>query len=253
MAIYDCVTFAGEWECLEIRVRELDGLVDHHIVVEGDRTFTNQPKAGASFRRMMDISPKIIRAIVPLDGCETPWEREYKQRNAIMDHIKNASGDDLVMVSDCDEIPRRAAFERGLELAPIKEQVCFCLDQYYFRLNWRDPADVVGTARLLRKSKITEPQKLRSIRPRAHETALERSGWHFGWLGTPEQAKAKIESFAHQELNTPDIANVAFLETCHRLRMTAHNGRLLQKLPIDDSFPIAVRENHGRYAHLIDP
>lgn len=251
--IVDCVLFHDEWECLEIRVRELDGLVDIHHVIEGDRTFSGELRPAASFRRLLDISPKIIRTTVSLADLPSAWEREYAQRNAILRAIANREPADLILISDVDEIPRRESFEQALELAEIRDCVGFECQQFYFKLNWRDAADKICGPRLLKRKNLTEPQRLRSINPRGWETPLDNAGWHFGWLGTPERAKAHIEAFAHQELNTPDIANVAFLETCQRLRMTAHNGHLLQKLKIDDSFPLAVRERPERYAHLIDP
>jgi hypothetical protein len=43
--IYDCFPFFNELELLEVRLNELDGLVDKFVLVEATRTFAGQPKS----------------------------------------------------------------------------------------------------------------------------------------------------------------------------------------------------------------
>ena len=44
MKIYDCFTFFNELDLLEIRLNELNDVVDYFVIVEGKKTFQNNPK-----------------------------------------------------------------------------------------------------------------------------------------------------------------------------------------------------------------
>lgn len=251
--IVDCFLFNDEWECLEIRISELEGLVDRFLLVEGNRYFNGEPRQPTPTDALKGLSPKIEQLIVEIPRQGGSWDREWAQRNAIKDGIVDLSPKDYVLVSDVDEIPRRSAVEDSFRFLQNGMIAAFDLDQYYFRLNLRDTVESVLTTRLCRKENIQQVQNLRALRPRAFELMVPNGGWHFGWLGSPERTKQKLSRFSHQELNTPEIANEDYLATCHRLRMTAHNGHPLERVEIDDTFPLLVREHPERFAHLIEP
>ena len=42
--VFDCFPFFNELDVLEIRLAELDALVDHFVIVEATRTHTGKPK-----------------------------------------------------------------------------------------------------------------------------------------------------------------------------------------------------------------
>ena len=44
MKIYDCFLFFNELDLLEIRLNELDEVVDYFVIVEGESTFQSKPK-----------------------------------------------------------------------------------------------------------------------------------------------------------------------------------------------------------------
>ena len=44
MKVYDCFTFFNELDLLEIRLNELDNVVDYFVLVESKRSFQNKPK-----------------------------------------------------------------------------------------------------------------------------------------------------------------------------------------------------------------
>jgi beta-1,4-mannosyl-glycoprotein beta-1,4-N-acetylglucosaminyltransferase len=43
--VYDCFIFFNELDLLEIRLNELDDIVDKFVLVEADRTFQNSEKS----------------------------------------------------------------------------------------------------------------------------------------------------------------------------------------------------------------
>ena len=65
--IYDCFPFFNELELLEVRLHELDGLVDKFVLVEATRTFAGHPKSlyfAQNRGRFSAFDNKIIHVIV---------------------------------------------------------------------------------------------------------------------------------------------------------------------------------------------
>jgi hypothetical protein len=246
--VIDAFLYAGELECLEMRVREYEGLVDRHLVIEGTQTFVGDEREVTPLDTLRLISPLIDQAVFSLWSTAKPFEREAEQRNSIKECVM---AHDRVLVSDVDEIVRRECLEAALITSWRESVVAFDLNQYYYRLNLLDEAEQALTARLVRGQDMGKPQNLRSLTPRTHERVIRDAGWHFGWLGSVPKIQRKLKAFAHQELNTPELTETAFLEGCIRTRHTIHNGHLLTQVPIDDSFPRLVRENPQRFEALI--
>ena len=108
--VFDCFLYNGEIYALEIRLHELANVVDRFIVVESDTTFGGLGKA-LSFD---PLDPRItrfaarIRYVTVKDMPQTQdrRQREAWQRNAILRGVPDANDDDLILMSDVDEIPR---------------------------------------------------------------------------------------------------------------------------------------------------
>ena len=105
--IVDCFTFYNEVELLKKRINYLSSVVDKFVVVESTVTHKGNPKELFFDESQFDMS-KIVRVVVednPID--KDPWSRENHQRNCISRGLKqlSMSDDDVIMVSDLDEIP----------------------------------------------------------------------------------------------------------------------------------------------------
>jgi hypothetical protein len=132
--VYDCITYNGEADILAARLHELADVVDCFVVVEADRTFSGEPKAlrfDAADPRIASFLPRIryiavhdmpvvdeAADAVPVVGdwhSDTPksgfWIREKFQRNQIVRGLHDAAPDDLVLISDADEIPRASVVQ----------------------------------------------------------------------------------------------------------------------------------------------
>lgn len=119
LRIYDGFTFYNEFELLELRLKALWDVVDYFVIVEANRTFTGKPKDFNLLKRADDFKefwPKI--RYVAADFSKVPfkgvgdWSIENAQRNAIMNGVGDAVDDDLIMISDLDEIPAPDVFRR---------------------------------------------------------------------------------------------------------------------------------------------
>ncbi len=111
MALYDCFTFFNEFELLELRLKLLNPIVDYFVIVEANKTQRGVKKKFNFEERKNEFSvyaEKIIYIKVmdlPEYTGEMDWAIENFQRNCITRGLKNCKPNDLVIVSDLDEIP----------------------------------------------------------------------------------------------------------------------------------------------------
>ena len=116
MKIYDCFTFFNELDLLEIRLNELNNSVDYFVIVEATRTQTGIPKKlyfSENKERYKSFNKKIIHIIVndmPDITKNSSWVLENYQRNQIMRGLVKCNDNDIIFISDLDEIPNKKDF-----------------------------------------------------------------------------------------------------------------------------------------------
>ena len=113
MAIFDCFQYFNEEHIAELRFNILDEFVDSFVIVESTVNHQGKPKKLhfdiAKYKKfknkinyiVVDDTPEDIKK--PHKGGESLVEQH--QRNSLMKGLKNASDNDLVILSDVDEIP----------------------------------------------------------------------------------------------------------------------------------------------------
>ena len=120
MRVFDCFTFCNELDLLEIRLHELSSVVDYFVLVEASSTFTRKPKPlhfSENLERFSEFLPKMRHieiADFPHD-LEPGMPCERFQRNQIGLGLVDTLPDDLIMVSDVDEIPSASSIASILE------------------------------------------------------------------------------------------------------------------------------------------
>ena len=149
------------------------------------------------------------------------WSIENAQRNAIAQGLTDAALDDLIMVSDLDEIPAPDVLcrlqENKIELfalqvaVPIGDKQIFCPAQllapamdflefgaitmtqnfYYYYFDWIARGTWQGTAIIKRKN-LTTPQNLRDQRYTAPRVL--NGGYHFSYMGGVDRVIDKMTS-----------------------------------------------------------
>ena len=105
--IYDCFSYWDEDLLLDLRLNILDNYVDYFVIVEGNKTWQNNPKKlRFEIDKFKKFKNKIIYVpVTNLPDGEDPYLRENYQRNAIVNGLNNANDNDLIIISDLDEIP----------------------------------------------------------------------------------------------------------------------------------------------------
>lgn len=121
MKIYDCFTFFNELDLLEIRLNELNDSVDYFVIVEANKTHTGIPKEyifEKNKKKFKKFLPKIIYVKInsPFNKLKNSWVLENYQRNQIINGLKNCKPEDIIFISDLDEIPNKKDFKKIIKL-----------------------------------------------------------------------------------------------------------------------------------------
>lgn len=205
--IFDCFPFFNELDLLEIRLNELKDVATHHVIVESDTTHQGQRKGGYFLEQYKDrfaaFWDKILYIKLKDDhpAGTDPWVRERWQRDAIMQGLRNLTDEDVIIISDADEIPSAfavAAYQKEWDLCELE------MNLHYYFLNylggtWRE-AKIVPSEKLFRGM---TPCQIRYTKG----GVMHGAGWHFSYMGGVDRIQDKIKSFAHSEYNTPEFVD----------------------------------------------
>jgi beta-1,4-mannosyl-glycoprotein beta-1,4-N-acetylglucosaminyltransferase len=119
--LFDCCTFFNELDLLEIRLETLDSVVDFFVIAEAPITYRADPKPlyfELNKQRFAKFLPKIRHIIVddlPTEkGFDQNWQRETLQRAALERGLADARDEDIIMLSDLDEIPTPAKIKEAI-------------------------------------------------------------------------------------------------------------------------------------------
>ncbi len=214
--VYDCFLYDGE-EVLDLRLRLLWDVVDWFVIGEAEITHAGQPKALRFDRQRYAWAMPKIRYL-PMDatvfaGRADPWRRENWQRIRLVDGCADAAPDDVVMVSDVDEIPDPA---RVAGPANHPGQGIRVFDQllFYFYGDYLCTSAPIWKGTRAIAAATLGKVSLQDIRTRDKETGLALvpvpgGGWHFSYLGGIDRIIDKIERTVHTEVNVPRFKNRA--------------------------------------------
>lgn len=268
MKVYDCFTFYNELDLLDLRLSELYDVVDHFVIVEATTTFQNTPKPlyfRDNWDRYSKYHDKIIHVVVGnMPNDADPWVNETYQRNAILRGLENAHPNDIIIISDVDEIIRATAVDQMRN----SDSHVFGLRMPYFnfKMNYmlNDTAEKYCVWPMASKyAALGNPDELRASRwslntfryseKIALVELIEHAGWHFTYMGDTEFICNKIRSFSHSELNTAEVlAQINVDEMIARgVGFNPLDPRPFVPVAIDDYFPVKLLTN--QYNQYIIP
>lgn len=194
--VFDCFPFFNELDVLEIRLHELAPVVDRFVILESAETYGGHQKEltfQANWQRFEKFHDKIQHVILerlePQCADRTSGRlREAYQRNMIGPVLSAmAKPDDVIIFSDCDEIPRATAVKEYIDrgLAGIYR---FKQRSFYYTVNRLVDYghDFASRARIGRFFDVEFAGGLYNFRmanKNTEEFVLENGGWHFGYFG----------------------------------------------------------------------
>lgn len=232
--IYDCFTFFNELDLLELRLNILYDYVDKFVIVEGNKTHTGEDKRfilSANLARYSKFADKIIYIKVEdfpsLDDVERDsygnnWLNENFQRDAIMRGLVDCKPDDIVIISDCDEIIKPECIQKyksgiySLKQLNINYKFnSLCIDGLYTKgakicqyKDLIDPKQNIGDVEYCKFSKYGLPTYLRFCKGKK----IYNSGWHFSYISDSEGILRKRKAIVEQQFNTDANMSVETIE-----------------------------------------
>ncbi len=222
--------FFDEEMLLDLRLNIMDKYVDKFVITEA--TYMHSGKSKKLFfdiNKFSKFKDKIIYIVVneqPTDllkinendsddeklskKTDNAKKREVLQINKTQDGFINADPDDIIIISDLDEIPNL----KEIDFKKIKQKLIFFkqkmfyykLNLFYKSLNW------YGTKACRKKNLIT-PEYLRSSKNKKYSLwrfdvlfskfkynsihFVKNGGWHFSNIRKPEDLEKKMQNFLH--------------------------------------------------------
>lgn len=214
--VIDCIPFFNELDILKLRLHILDPLVDRFVIEEATHTFSGLPKdlCFEKNREMFEeFLPKITYLVVDNSPEEiSTHERDKFQKNALAKALTDASDEDVLILSDVDEIPNPAVLQELVKRFDPDKIYHLAQRNFYCYLNMEEVSgnllSITGEfpgverrmwlgTKVFAKKNIPESGiiDLREISPEdPRSVRVADGGWHFGYMGSCQKRMSPEES-----------------------------------------------------------
>ena len=298
MKIFDCFMFYDEELLLDIRMNILNEFVDYFVISES-RNYHNGLKRKLKFdiNNYSKFKEKIIYLVhdrKPYGINEINSEdneneisgkkilnahlRENDQRNHIQKGLINASENDLILISDVDEIPNL----KKTDLRDINKRIImFEQNIFYYKLNRYLPSFIWFGTKACKKKDLINPQWLRNIKSNKYpffridtffsknkyidKYYIKNGGWHFSNLKNPDEIELKLKSYLHhhdyevEELGKNNIKKlIKENKTIYDMfadktsKKYGENSRKKLEIFETSKLPVYIQENFDKYKDWLD-
>lgn len=277
---WDCFSFFSEIDLLELRIRHLWDHVNYFVISESNRTHQNVPKKFILPDLLNGELEWARKKIIPIyleiedpwslpkssyditkenrifgQGCDSiGWRIENYQRNSSLRVLQAISDNDIVMISDLDEIPNYNFLEMIGEITEYNSMFRLGINNHNYYLNVMQfnngsPSNFIGNAIGKRKFLTTPQNWRRSVN--AWEGGM---GYHFSWMlnridqklyataHDEVQERFKLEEIRKKAINLEDIFD-----------RPEYTLKSFNPETEDDQFPKAFIENKSKFSNLFYP
>jgi len=289
MKIFDCTTYYSEDLILDLRFNILNEHVHKFIVVESKYSHSGKPKKlWFNIDNFQKFKDKIIHLVIdnePADIQEINNEKNssiLKRMNSLkrieqsydfmINGISDALDDDLIVLSDNDEIPNF----NSKDFKNIKNNIhIFKQLFFYYKFNlFYDLIPWYGSKACKRKN-LKSFSWLRNLKNKKYPlwrldsyfsklkqrnvNIVQDGGWHFTNLKTPEEIFIKLSNYGHHNefedagITLEDIKNniknriVDYNHTLDKSQIDKHSNGYKLKIINDDILPEYLVKNKEIY------
>ena len=230
MKIFDCFMYYDEDLILDLRLNLLNNYVDEFLIVESLYTHSGERRKllfdinnYSKFKNKIKyiILEKVPEDLLVLNEKDTEHEknskyilnavkRENLQRNTISEGLTSASPEDIVIISDVDEIPNL----ENNKIKDIKNKIIFFKQKFfYYKFNLKLNDFVWHGSKACRKKDLISPQWLRNIKDKIYPIwridilfsskryqnikIINNGGWHFSNIKTAADIEKKMKTYLH--------------------------------------------------------
>jgi beta-1,4-mannosyl-glycoprotein beta-1,4-N-acetylglucosaminyltransferase len=296
MKIFDCFMYYDEDLILDLRLNLLNKYVDEFVIVESLYTHSGEPR-----KLLFDINKYtkfknkinyIILEDLPVDLYVLNKEddensknskyilnavkRENLQRNTILKGLKSSSTEDLIIISDVDEIPNL----ENNNIKDIKNKIIlFKQNFFYYKFNLKINNFFWYGSKACKKKNLISPQWLRNVKDKIYpfwrmDTLLSNKkyqdikivnngGWHFSNIKTPADIEKKMKTYLHHreyDLNPMGLKRIIEIieekKPIYNLKtdMRSNKFDLSEKLIVADvsELPYYIQVNIDKYKNWLN-
>jgi len=296
MKIFDCFMYFDEEQVLDLRLNVLYQNVDYFVIVESTYNHKGEKRNllfnSKKFEKFSDkiiylVYDKIPQLVEPIKETDNEKEkdgkyimnalyRENAQRDFILEGLKSAKKDDLILISDVDEIPKLSS----VNLNQIKNEIIlFKQDMFYYKYNLSLPNFKWTGTKAVKRKNLVSPQWLRNVKDRKYPfyridtffsdkkyidiKIINDGGWHFSNIKSPEMIEHKLRSYLHHRefdqvsLSIKDINElVKKKQAIYDLRVDKRvnkvgNGVILENFEMK-KLPNHINNNIDKYKNWLD-
>jgi len=296
MKIFDCFMYYDEDLILDLRLNLLNNYVDEFLIVESLYTHSGERRKllfdinnYSKFKNKIKyiILEKVPEDLLVLNEKDTEHEknskyilnavkRENLQRNTISEGLTSASPEDIVIISDVDEIPNL----ENNKIKDIKNKIIFFKQKFfYYKFNLKLNNFVWHGSKACRKKDLISPQWLRNIKDKIYPIwrldtlfsnkkyqsvkIINNGGWHFSNIKTPADIEKKMKTYLHHreyDLNPIGEKKISEIikekKTIYNLKndMKSNKFDLTEKLVLADieELPYYLQKNIKKYKDWLD-
>ena len=296
MKIFDCFMYFDEDNVLDLRLNILDKYVDYFVIVESVFTHRGDKRKlrfnlnkYEKFKNKIiyltyDKEPENISEILNEDSKDERSKkyifnaiyRENGQRNFIINGLKNANDEDMILISDVDEIPNLENIQLNRIIQKI---ILFRQDMFYYKFNLKLPGLIWTGTKACKKKYLSSPQWLRNIKDKKFpiyriDTLFSKSKymnikfidngcWHFSNIKTAADIEHKLKSYLHHVEYDENPIHVDKIKEIMNNKKAIYDlkidkrlnkigeGSKLEKYPLD-MLPKFLQDNKVKYKEWID-
>ncbi len=228
MKIYDCTTYYSEDMMLDLRFNILDENVHKFIVIESTFSHSgNKKKLNFNINNFPKFKDKIIYKVIDYEpddlhiiSAKSPpylkrlnsLKRIELSYNFMKYGIKEANDEDLIILSDNDEIPNlnSSTFKNSKKKIIIFKQLFF-----YYKFNLLYESIPWFGSRACKKKNLKSFAWLKNIKNKKYpfwrvDTYFSKlkntnveivndGGWHFTNIKSPQEIYEKMKNFGHHD------------------------------------------------------
>ena len=278
MKIYDCITYCGEDLLLRIRFETLNKEVDKFIIIEGNRYFNGDKKPQffnlKNFEKFKEKIKYYFIEDFPKHNGDN-YEYEHYQRNQIKRGFDGLEPDDMVLLSDADEIPnlKNKKFLNYDSSAFLQNMYYYKFNIHYHKgLKWGNSGNKWAGTKGCKFKFFETGEKIRRFRVRnipwwRFDRKIKRhvesdGGWHFAFLMDIKNISTKLMRFNHEidhlhkntKYNLDNLLDQSQIKKRILELKDPYNRDdvKLKKVKIDKTFPEYILKNVNKLTNYID-
>tara|TARA_B100001059_G_C17769221_1_gene547415 strand:+ start:569 stop:1453 length:885 start_codon:yes stop_codon:yes gene_type:complete len=289
MKIFDCVPYFDEDMLFDLRLNMLNQYVDKFIVVEQLYTHSGKKKQQnfniENFKKFKDKIDYFLIENEPEDISEiklnepnhdglkrmNSLKRISLQYNKLLDGLNDASPDDLIIVSDCDEIPNLEKLNFNLK----NEIILFKQKIFYYKFNLIHENHNWFGSKACKRKKLKTIDWLKYIKNRKYDfwrldtlfskkkyinvKIIQDGGWHFTNVKTNKEIYYKLMNYGeHNEFEKSGIdeeeierliknRQLYFNHNADKKDENKYNSKIELKKISDSALPKYLIDNKSKY------